>query len=70
MFGLQKVGKMEKKIDELVWDSMVGKTIESVDYSACNMKLITFTDGSKLQLDTEAVGFGIVGIVPRLIGPK
>jgi len=60
----------ESKIEGLVWESMIGKTIKSVDHSAANTKTIEFTDGSKISLDTQHVGYGIYGIVPMLADPK
>lgn len=44
----------------LKWKEIVGKTIKSVDEkSACNTVKLTFTDGTTLMVDTDAVGHGI-----------
>lgn len=34
-------------------NNIIGKTIESIDDEACNFKTINFTDGSKLEIETE-----------------
>lgn len=50
-----------------VYEKIVGKTIASVDSSCANVTIFTFTDGSRLDLETEHVGCGIYGIESRFV---
>ena len=42
---------------------MVGKTIKTIDDSACNCIGFEFTDGTELLLEVEALGYGLYGNV-------
>lgn len=42
---------------------LIGKTIESVDTSACNLNVIHFTDGTSVTIETEYFGGNIYGPV-------
>jgi hypothetical protein len=44
-----------------------GKTIARVDTSSCNMWKFHFTDGSIIEVETEAIGLGLYGfaLVPQ-----
>jgi len=43
--------------------TLVGKTVKSIDNSATNAWLVTFTDGSRVWIDTERKAYGIYGPV-------
>ncbi len=42
---------------------LTGKTIKAVDDEAANVVGLIFTDGSRVDLEVEAVGPGIYGII-------
>lgn len=39
--------------------ALVGKTIKAIDKQFANCIGITFTDGTKVTVDTESIGYGI-----------
>lgn len=43
-------------------ETLIGKTIKHINFTAVNYMVIFFTDGSSLELETEHVGHGIYGI--------
>lgn len=45
------------------FDLMLGRTVKSVDTSSINVVTITFTDGVKVSIDTEAGPVGIPVVV-------
>lgn len=51
--------------------SFIGKTIARMDVRACNVIRFYFTDGSEIELEVEALGSGIYGMVqqPKRVAP-
>ena len=49
--------------------TIVGKTVKSVKQNACNHKVITFKDGTVLEMEAELVigSVGLYGIETRVI---
>ncbi len=45
----------------------VGKTIERIDADSVNVTRFYFTDGSVVEIEVEAMGHGVYGIVSRQI---
>lgn len=41
----------------------INKTIKDLDTQACNVLGVIFTDGTRIDLEVEALGGGIYGIV-------
>lgn len=48
---------------ENVFEWLVGKTIKSVDTSACNLQTLYFTDGTAALVEAENIGHGLHGPV-------
>lgn len=45
---------------------LVGKTVKHVECTSVNYVVLHFTDGTKLELESENVGHGIYGIIVQV----
>ena len=41
------------------WKDIVGKTVKKVNTKNINIVILSFTDGTSMAIDTEAVGYGL-----------
>ncbi len=56
------MAKNDQRITDLK-NALVGKTIEKIDAKAINIIHLWFTDGTSIDLEVEAFGWGLYGII-------